>query len=405
MQYTINQLYDHLCQRVNNIYDIFKEFFGEEFVDLQNPKEDIIKADIACLVSSYRTIPSADEYELSDSKIKEIETLLSDRKVIIYVWWPTVTVTNENDKSINIQDLYAKIEITLEGRIPYENTGFLLNRATYTRKQFLSDYLHSHIQDIPKQNFTRFGSPCLGSGPIRDTIATLKNEYNDTFWLLFCQELSMYVTVESLAGGPWKRLESVGGINKLTEYNGYKLEDANTATFDSYFDRTQLKEFIRYYLQYGHLSLSYMFGKFVCGMPYYEFIIDISNAFIDYYNEDLSEPGDQLSKCYARGLLNKVILVNNSFYKEGNSHTDADSLDLYRNKFVLNFKGKDIYTSIIDGKDDEDNITATVINHYVAMYVLNNILRTINFRYKNEHNNTERGGETSPTTSQRVVYL
>lgn len=404
MQYTINQLYDHLCQRINNIYDIFKGFFGEEFVDLQNPKEDIIKADIACLVSSYRTIPSADEYELSDSKVKEIETLLSDRKVIIYVWWPIVTVTNENDKSINIQDLYAKIEITLEGRIPYENTGFFLNRATYTREQFLSDYLHSHIQNIPKQNFTHFGSPCLGSGPIRDTIATLKNEYSDTFWLLFCQELSMYVTVESLAGGPWKRLESVGGINKLTEYNGYKLEDANTATFDSYFDRTQLKEFIRYYLQYGHLSLSYMFGKFVCGMPYYEFIIDISNAFIDYYNEDLSEPGDQLSKCYARGLLNKVILVNNSFYKEGN-HTDANSLDLYRNKFVLNFKGKDIYTSIIDDEDDEDNITATVINHHVAMYVLNNILRTINFRYKNEHNNTERGGETSPTTSQRVVYL
>lgn len=405
MQYTINQLYDHLCQRINNIYDIFKGFFGEEFVDLQNPKEDIIKADIACLVSSYRTIPSADEYELSDSKVKEIETLLSDRKVIIYVWWPIVTVTNENDKSINIQDLYAKIEITLEGRIPYENTGFLLNRATYTREQFLSDYLHSHIQNIPKQNFTHFGSPCLGSGPIRDTIATLKNEYSDTFWLLFCQELSMYVTVESLAGGPWKRLESVGGINKLTEYNGYKLEDANTATFDSYFDRTQLKEFIRYYLQYGHLSLSYMFGKFVCGMPYYEFIIDISNAFIDYYNEDLSEPGDQLSKCYARGLLNKVILVNNSFYKEGNSHTNANLLDLYRNKFVLNFKGKDIYTSIIDDEDDEDNITATVINHHVAMYVLNNILRTINFRYKNEHNNTERGGETSPTTSQRVVYL
>lgn len=405
MQYTINQLYDHLCQRINNIYDIFKEFFGEEFVDLQNPKEDIIKADIACLVSSYRTIPGADEYELSDSKVKEIETLLSDRKVIIYVWWPTVTVTNENDKSINIQDLYAKIEITLEGRIPYENTGFLLNRATYTREQFLSDYLHSHIQNIPKQNFTHFGSPCLGFGPIRDTIATLKNEYSDTFWLLFCQELSMYVTVESLAGGPWKRLESVGGINKLTEYNGYKLEDANTATFDSYFDRTQLKEFIRYYLQYGHLSLSYMFGKFVCGMPYYEFIIDISNAFIDYYNEDLSEPGDQLSKCYARGLLNKVILVNNSFYKEGNSHTNANLLDLYRNKFVLNFKGKDIYTSIIDDEDNEDNITATVINHHVAMYVLNNILRTINFRYKNEHNNTERGGETSPTTSQRVVYL
>lgn len=405
MQYTINQLYDHLCQRVNNIYDIFKGFFGEEFVDLQSPKEDIIKLDIASFVAPYRTASDADEYELKESRLKELETLFSDRKVIIYVWWPVVIVTNENNRSINIQDLYAKIEITLEGRIPYENTGFLLNRATYTREQFLSNYLHSHIQNIPKQDFTHFGSPCLGRGPIKDTISTLKNEYSDTFWLLFCQELSMYVTVESLTGGPWKRLEQVGGINKLTEYNGYKLEDASTCTFDVFFDRNQLKEFIRYYLQYGHLSLSYMNGKFVCGMSYYEFIIDISNAFIDYYNEDLSEPGDQLSKCYDRRLLNKVILVNNSFYKEGDNHTDSNSLSLYKNKFVLKFKGKEIRTNIIDDEDKEDKETATVIDHCVAMYVLNNILRTINFRYKNEHNNTERREETSSTTNQRIIYL
>ena len=35
MQYTINQLYKHLYQKVYNVYEVFKNFFNEENVDLQ----------------------------------------------------------------------------------------------------------------------------------------------------------------------------------------------------------------------------------------------------------------------------------------------------------------------------------------------------------------------------------
>lgn len=405
MQYTINQIYDHLLTRVNNIYDTFKGFFGEDFVDLQNPKENEIKSDLSSRISFYKNAHNEDIYDIPKSKLQELERAFAYRRAVIYIWWPRVTVTNENDRSINIQDLYAKVIITLEGRIPYEEAGFLLNRATYTREQFLSNYLHSHIQNIPKQDFTHFGSPCLGNGPIRNTILTLKNEYDSVTWLLFCQELSMYVTVESLDGGPWHRMETVGGRNRLTVYSGYALKDANISYFNVFFDNNQLKDFIRFYLQYGHLSLSYLYGKFICGMPYHEFIIDISNAFIDYYNEDLSEPGDQLSNCYSRGLLNKVIMVNNSFYKEGSGDTDPNTLDLYRDKLVLTFKGKEIRTSIIENAHNEETPSITILNHYVAMFILKNILRTINFRYKNEHYITERGEETSTPISKRILYL
>ena len=35
MQYTVNQLYELFYQKINDVHDIFKGFFGEEYVDLQ----------------------------------------------------------------------------------------------------------------------------------------------------------------------------------------------------------------------------------------------------------------------------------------------------------------------------------------------------------------------------------
>ena len=85
MQHSANPILNPDHQEVCDIYEVFKNFFGEPYVDIQ------AKAD-----SSY---------------------------YLIYVWWPHVTVTNEYDQSVSIQDLYAKIEINNEGRIPFEFSG------------------------------------------------------------------------------------------------------------------------------------------------------------------------------------------------------------------------------------------------------------------------------------------
>lgn len=413
MQYTINQLYQHLHGKVDTIYDTFKGFFGEAYVDLQEyslkDRNDINAVIIdamehQCIILDYDDTEFTKSYEIKDKELEEIETFFKDVKTIIYVWFPTVTVTNENDKSINIQDLYAKIVIQWNGRIPYENWGFTLNRSTYTKEQFLSDYVHSHVQHIPKDNFTRFMHPCLGKGPIKDTIGTLKNEYNEITWMLFCQELSMYVTVESLAGVPWKHLEEVGKRSSSTTYTGYNFNSASPALFRRHFFKDKLKDFIEYYLKHGHLSISYINGKFVSGLPYYEYIIDVSNTFIDFYNESLRCNETTLNRCYDSGLLNQVIVSNGKFYKQGDvSH--SPNLDRYKDKLVLRFKGKDIKLKILEGLDTSEVTITTVIDHNLAMYVLKNILRTINFRYRNEYKYKDRRSEAITPTLQRVFYL
>ena len=418
MQYTINELYDHLLEKVNNVYEVFKGFFGESHVDFQTLSPEVaIKHRIMYKMSvlginevnlekNNFDIP----FEITDRDLEEIKDNLSDKKFFIYVWWSSVTVTNENDKSIDIQDLYARIEIQLDGRIPYENHGFLLNRATYTPEQLASNYMHSHINGIPTSNFAEFKEPCLGRGPIKNTIATLKNGYDEAEWMLFCQELSMYVTVESISGIPYHYLEKVGGNNKeLYGYTGYDLSKADRSAFARLFQETELKKFIEYYLKNGHLSLTYKDSNFTFGMPYCDYIIDISNSFIDYYNKFLVNVHNRFD-CFTYGLLNSATFKNNKFYNNNSSNNNL-SFERYKGKKVLTFKGKEITINILDTDSQYCASNITVISNNFAMYVLRNILRTINFRYRNKYydnRNTyaSQAKGTAPSSAcKRVIYI
>lgn len=409
MQYTINQLYELLSSKIDNIYEIFKNFFGADNVDIHNR---ITKAYIVDMLRTYcnlnidyKEIESDKSYDITDTALKAMQTRTEVKKATVYVYWKEVTVTNENGRSVNIQDLYAKIDILYDGTIPYENTGFTLNRATYTRDQFLSDYMHSHIKGIPKGDFSVFMNPCLGSGPIKNTIATLKNDYDETMWMLFCQELSMYVTVESLAGIPWRYLENIGTSSILWSHRGYNKDEGTTVFSSIFYSPSSLKRFIEYYLKNGHLSISFKDGQYICGMTYTDYIIDVSNSFIDYYNKYLSTNASTLKQCFERGLLYNCIVKDNKFYQSNASSTNTVSLNIYKNQYVLTFKGKLITTDIIDPNNREIANTV-IINHCVAMFILNSILKVINFRYRNEHNFYSPAAESSAASDyKKVLYI
>ena len=415
MEYTVNQLYQHLFEKPLSIYEIFKGFFGEDFVDIQTHqgKELTSFKEYLCAKICDETSFSNEaieeicnqSFEVTEEQLTGLENTVKDKRFIIYVWWPRVTVTNEYNKSVNIQDLYAKIEIQNDGTIPYECNGFRLNRATYTREQFMSGYMHSHINIIPKNNFTQFQIPCLGRGPIISTIGTLKNEYDEATWMLFCQELSMYVTVESISGGPYHRMETIGNVSQNLMYSGYSFNYTGKVDFLSLFTNDDLKKFIKYYLKHGHLSLGYMNSAFTWSMPYYEYIIDISNSFIDFYNKYYSTTAGNLDNCFSKGMLKQVIVADGKFYNEGDYNSfDINNFSEYQNKLVLTFKGKEIRTTIINNKQGSEATLTIVISNNVAMFILQKILRTINFRYKNEHNKYRRNQEATPAC-ERVLYL
>lgn len=418
MDYTVEKLKQVIFKNIFEVYDIFKNHFNENFVDLQGlPQNEDITYHLKRPVFEKEVLENDDgTYTITDAVIKSLKRYFNDRVASIYVWWPKVTVTNEYNNSIDIQDLYAKIKINTNGCIPYEYYGFLLNRATYSAKQFNSNYLHSHISRIPTNDFTEFQNPCLGRGPIKQTIVTLKSNNDTAMWMLFCEELSRYVTVESLTGIPYKKLESVGYYSLDSLYQDFShRQNPLKAMYDIDYKRVnaayklsyeklkeEIKNFTAYYLKHGHLKLSYTQGKFTCSMPFFNFIIDISNCFIAYYNAILAKDKRKIEYLYATRVLNSVFVADNKIYRpdyKNNTHHSR-----YQGTHVLTFKGKSIRLKILEDKHSTTQKTI-LIHHLMAQYILDNILNIINFRFTNEHGKSSKGSSKPAKARKTVFYV
>lgn len=416
MDYTLQQIKQTLLKDVFEVYDIFKNHFGEQFVDLQKlPSDaDILYYFSHSSVSKDIVQKEDDVFSIPDAAITALKDYID--YPVIYVWWPQVIITNENGKSISIQDLYAKIVITLAGCIPYEQCGFKLNRTTYPASQFDSGYMHSHISSIPKDNFEVFQKPCLGTGPILRTITTLKSNNDTAMWMLFCEELSRYVTVESLKGIPYNHLENIGARHRHPYFRDFVFSGDFLYNLVTSYNRTMhckyqtglnnikslAKSFLPYYLHHGHLSFSFRQGKFSCGLSYYNYIIDVSNCFIDYFNSTMAVDENYKNKLYRAGLFNTVKVANNDFFQVDNDNSNI-SYNKYRGKQVLTFKGEPKTLEILE--DNNGSVMqSTLIDNSLAMYILNSILNIINFRFKNEYHSTHTSS-TSTETRKTVTFL
>ena len=403
MLYTINELRQKLFQPVYDTYEIFKNFFGEEYVDLQDlpPDEYLLPPEV-----SMRTFPTTD---ISDAMLEGIQHQIGNVRPCILIWWPKAKVSNENDRSVEIQDLYAKVEITMEGLIPYENSGFQLTRATFSDMQFASGYIHSHIPR--RYGLPSFESPCLGTGPINNTIADLKNGWEEVLWMLFCHELSLYVTVESLRGVPYMKLEEIGykrkALDKENYYNASYVSVQRlfiSEEVDTYNRFWQMViEFVYFYLNKNQLALCFMGNRYECGMSYYNYMISISNAFIEWFN--LYGDADKKDELFSRKILKETLITDGKFYEIFISPYTGRYLIGQR---ILKFKGQDIRLRVFDSEASERN-TSLILNSDLAMYILQNILKIVNYRYHDGNNNIQQQGEAdrSPTSPiyQTVFYV
>ena len=233
----------------------------------------------------------------------------------------------------------------------------------------------------------------------------LKNGYEETLWMLFCQELSLYVTVESLHGGPYIKLEEVGSRGSLRGFNGYGISNLQEALCYFPGERKEefkefLKQFTLYYLQNGHLSFNYMERKFKPGMPYFDFMIDISNSFIEFFNtQGHREDKDML---FDRKVVAEAFAANDKFYNIG--ETPHDDFSQYEGQRILTFKGEDKLLRIERGEEVQME-TTLLLQQKIAMFILCSILKIVNYRYRNGYNQNTREDSSSSSTYQTVCYL
>ena len=257
----------------------------------------------------------------------------------------------------------------------------------------------SHVSTIPTNDFTKFQTPCTGTGPINDTISNLSNEFDSDIWRLFCLELSKYVEVESIAGTPYHRLENLGTSNMGAGEDIFRV--VNQLRYENSI-KEMIKEFVSYFINQGKLKFNYANGSYSIGMSFTEYILVISNEFIDWYNKkynnkELKYTFDTLKRS---DVLKEGIIANNKIYYE-NSRRNVNSYAAYNGQRMCTFKGKDVLINIVDINEVKEDNKSIILNTNIALYILSKILRVINYRYGKAEQRDQEGNRIS----EKVRYF
>lgn len=417
----IEELYNSLMDKPLRVLGIFNDFFGEDKVDMQGywsldkfkswmnieplstyiPDGNIVSMNMNDW-SMYKTwsitdLPG-DQVEkvvnvLTNTTVKERIGNAKFNGIFILVHFPHVRVTNEHDRFVDINHLWAKVKVSYNGTL---NGGFTLNRSEYTLLHIRSYYMHSHISSIPTGDFTQFQNPCTGRGPINGTISALNRDYDEDMWNMFCLELSKYVTVESVAGVPYNYLEKLG-----TNDMGVDVDRFITYLSPNYYGDTlstdKLRDFVRHFINTKKLKFNYVNGSYSIGMSLPEYIILISNEFISWYNDlfNKGEVTNTFDNLKTRELLRECIIDNGKIYYD-RGRNNVNNCAQYIGKKVCVFKGREITVDITDIAEVRNENKSIILNTQTALYILNIILKVLNYRYgrnKATHESNQLGTE------------
>lgn len=402
----IEELYNSLMDKPLRVLGIFNDFFGEDKVDMQGywsldkfkswmnieplstyiPYGDYVsmnRNDWSMYKAQTITNLPEDQVEkvvnvLTNTTVKEGIGSAKFNNIFILVHFPHVRVTNEHDRFVDINHLWAKVKVMYNGTL---NGGFTLNRSEYTMLHISSRYMHSHISSIPTNDFTQFQNPCTGSGPINGTISVLNRNYDEDMWNMFCLELSKYVTVESIAGRPYRYLEKLGtddmkmGIDRFITY-------LLPSYYGDVLNSDELREFVKDFINLKKLKFNYVNGSYSIGMSLIEFIVLISNEFIKWYNDQFNK--GKLNARFAdlkrKGILKECIIDNGKIYYDG-GRNNVNNYAQYIGKKVCVFKGKEITVNITDIAEVRNENKSIILNTQTALYILTTILKVLNYRY------------------------
>lgn len=167
--------------------------------------------------------------------------LKSIRNVVFFtIRYNDVTVENELGISTFIKELFVVIPFMVDRkRRTFKISGPDMLRAKYTIEHFTNKYMFSHAPVLSKSNRRCLHRLCLGTGPLGsfinsfnldiDTVYNIDkidgyDEFIEDSMRVLMINIDRYVTIESIKGGPYIRLENAKILP--TEKNGNKISDS-----------------------------------------------------------------------------------------------------------------------------------------------------------------------------------
>lgn len=398
----ISTLYESLLGIPQQVFQLFVDFYGEERVELQGVMtydeftyrlKDQLERDAIDISLDDLTLETCIEHEYikqTDAGGYEwIEDIVSDlvrSSIKAYIHYPTLTITNEHNRSHTCRNVYVSVEINYIGKGGY----FRINKSTYTEDEYRARYLHSHVHRIDPSLLKEFLNPCLGYGPIRRTISLLHVDNDMDLWQLYILELDNYMSTESLKGGPYIKMEDIRPdyIEKTLLKDEYVplLNHTQSSMPQLYID--MLIEFQTYLIERQLLKFNFINNTYGINMSAHEFTIFISNEYIGWYNQH-KKNGDAIigiNNLFYEGILGKAVMERgNIFYLNSRS---AQLREHDSGKYLFNFKGEEIYLEIVPSKVDTEENTLVLLTPKVTQWILRNILTLANQTYVSTKLNT-----------------
>lgn len=337
------------------------------------------------------------KYFLPVIKEKIANTMFNNLFILIY--FPTVRITNEYDKYVDIKDLWLKVPFNWNGK----GKGYFgVNRSNYPLNHFKGGYMHSHVSSIPTSNFENFQTPCTGRGPISSSLTTLAIGYDEAIWQLLCLELDRYVRVESIDGVPYHRLENVPAPEMGDAEDRFSMQSLRgMVPWNTLFGREQFRPFIKHLLETKKIRFNYVNGSYGLGMSFIDTVVLISNEFISWYNTEYNKHTIDINYAdlVSNGIINECIITNGKVYVPKPVRGDSSSdYQRYVGRKICTFKGRDI-TLTIDGvlSSEEESLNRTrILNLQYIEAIVCSILRILNYGYGRERSETSTG--VSPQT-------
>ena len=404
----IEALYRELLELPRAVTDIFNDFYGEERVDLQPISlEDFINlletnnlyeivgntSDFANtqyyrghadsnLLNNFRVAAGSmslvTNESIFDRYVNYIKEFIGNRWFIdipIIVHFPHVTIRNEYDRTVEVDNLWAKVPVTWEGK---GKGWFKMNRSEYDVVHMQSDYMHSHVSGIDFD--FKFRSVCTGSGPINNTMSSLTVGFDEPIWQLFCLELERYMGTESLSGGPYRRMENIGA-NGSNKRDNFPIEQNNYIS-NEYFTKELSSKFLDYLFTNNILKFNYRKGSYGLANTFADTVLTISNAFIDWYNAKYRTTYNipAIEDLRGNGVIKEVIIANGAIY-DPNSNASRD-YSQYVGRKVLTFKGHDV-NLVINGLANGARNVSTILNLDIIREYVWAILELLNCEYGN----------------------
>lgn len=331
--------YKEYLNNINKVYEIIKEYFGEEKTDVQVVPEDVFEI----------------------SKIWN-EWVGNATTTFILIHFPEFIITNEFGENHIIRDLYVRLSLRPDGTPYFYIEG---QRSTFTEAEVNCGYIHSHLR---KNYFYEYQNFCLGTAPIKDTLLSLNDKYSEDLWLLFCGELEEYLKTESLSGGPYISMKEISEGSITEKKYSYKCRDIINLNCISK-RKSLFREFLNYFLTHVSMDFYALFDQYNPAMNIIEFSVLLSNTFFKFCNTLLCEEGlaEELSmnNLIEENIICPIIIRSGRLYV-GRTTQLSSSLN---NGGDIVFKGKPISKKMI--KSDSEchvyGLSPDIVNSFYSL--------------------------------------